>query len=127
MQCTWCGGNGKHLGTEADVQSCEHCLGFGAAADPPGTPLRQVLSEDACSDLCETFICRPADANRSADAFASWLRSFVQSVAQQSSGRRLPEQLEMSLAEYWLNPVRDETLGEFIQRIAQCALDQELV
>lgn len=127
MQCRWCGGNGKHRGTETHTESCEHCLGFGETADPPGTALRQVLADDVCSRFGKAFINRPDEANSSADAFESWLRSFAQDVAQQSAGRRLSAQMEVSLAEYWLNPTRDETLGEFIQRIAQCALDQQPV
>lgn len=117
MECRWCGGTGKHQGDGPD--ECEHCLGTGETATPPGTPLRNVLSDKTCLELAHHFVTRRG-TNAPAE-FDAWLAGFVQTVAVQASGQQLEEGMLSQLVAYWEDPRRDETLGEFIQRVAQCA------
>lgn len=114
MKCRWCGGGGGECG--CGTGRCEHCDGTGELTDPPyGAVIRNVLPEADVQALAGEW-CDRARSERD-------MAAFVQAVAQRAAKRALPASVVRVFVEYWEEGTRDETLGEFIQRVAQYAID----
>lgn len=116
MKCRSCGGGGGECG--CGTGRCDHCQGTGVMADPPyGAPvLRHVLQQTDEAELAR-YWCGRARLGDCGQA------KFVQLIAQRATGRALPAAAVHSFVAYWDDERRDDNLGEYIQRVAQYAID----
>ena len=121
MICKWCKGNGRHTGKEGHKDACEHCCGFGKTAHRPGGKLRNVLHKREVKVFSDIYL--NAIERRDRDKFDNWFKEYVQSIAIAKIKLRLDDKTLNKLVKYWFNPRRDETFGEFIQRVAQVSYD----
>lgn len=111
MHCRWCNGTGDECGCGHGY--CAHCCGEGAVADSPFN-MPQHLQ-----------MLHPRNVNEFAERFGSTsLPAFIQQVAEYASGESLSQQDTDVFVQYWGNPKRDCTLGEFINEIAYRALNK---
>lgn len=128
MICRWCKGTGAECG--CGEGRCAHCGGSGNVAVPPfGTPLRNVLPAAEVSRLAERWCSR----DRNFPENQAWCELAAE-VARAAVGDRrelkngdsyqvLAPGVVDAFFHYWMQPCRDETLGEVIQRMAQYAAD----
>lgn len=124
MICRWCSGNGKHCGSAISKETCEHCLGYGKTANRPGGPLRNVLTVAQVNKFCDKWIESPKRVKK--ETFPQFQIDWIQSIAKKTANIKFDKKYLNKIINYWNNPRRDETIGEYIQRIGQLALDFKL-
>lgn len=124
MKCKWCGGNGKHSGSIISEEICEHCQGHGKTANRPGGSLRNILTMDQVDKFCDRWIDSSERVNE--ETFYQFQIDWIQSIAKEVANVKFDKKYLNKIINYWNNPRRDETIGEYIQRIAQLALDFKL-
>ena len=112
MKCRWCAGTGDRLGYG---EGCEHCYGSGETADSPfPRQLPSILSQHALREICG-WLCSHERHPRTA------IHKEVQQVAMMSAGVFLPDDEAMAFETYWVTPNRDETVGDWVEQIAERA------
>lgn len=115
MICRWCKGTGEECGCGEGY--CTHCSGTGIITDPPFEhpygvelhkikPLEDSLVDKFAKDFCNT---NEQDFN---------FEQFIQSIALSSCGEKIPSEDVQIYIDYWGNPNRGETLGDYILQIA---------
>lgn len=60
------------------------------------------------------------------ETFPQFQIDWIQSIAKKTTIIKFDKKYLNKIINYWSNPRRDETIGEYIQRIAQLALDFKL-
>jgi hypothetical protein len=117
-RCRWCGGTGGECGCGGGV--CAHCGGSGRTVPTPfGTRPESILPYKVVSEIANGWAVGKTD---------DWLesqRKFVRVVEScvlvrlNSDARSVLDDDEVEVfVEFWENPYRDNTLGEFINLIA---------